>query len=200
MKEIVPGIVTWGVRSEPHGYDFNGTYVRHPGGNVCIDPVEPPAEVLALMRREGVACIVLTNRNHTRQANKIRAATGAFITIHPADAAHARAQGARVERLLAPDDRIGPFTVFAMPGKSPGEIALHDPARRLVVVGDALIGNPPGKLSLLPERVIDDVTQLRASVRALLALDVATVLVGDGESIVSRARDPLHELVGSFPA
>ena len=33
MREIVDGIVMWSWLSEPHGYNFNGYFVRHPGGN-----------------------------------------------------------------------------------------------------------------------------------------------------------------------
>ena len=32
MREIVTDIVTWPWFSEPHGYNFNGHLVRHPGG------------------------------------------------------------------------------------------------------------------------------------------------------------------------
>src|SRR5436309_1450218 len=72
MREIVDGIVMWSWLSEPHGYNFNGYFVRHPGGNLCIDPVEPGDDVLALLRREGVARILITNRNHVRKANLLR--------------------------------------------------------------------------------------------------------------------------------
>ena len=41
MNEIVPDIFTWVWFSEPHGYNFNGHLVRHPAGNLCIDPVPP---------------------------------------------------------------------------------------------------------------------------------------------------------------
>ena len=96
-------------------------------------------------------------------------------------------------------ERVGPFTVVGVPGKSPGEIALHDPARRLLVVGDAVIGNPPGQLSLLRERVMDDPARLRASVQSLLELDVDALIVGDGVSIREGGRDRLRELVARFP-
>ena len=34
-------ILIWAWFSEPHGYDFHGTLVRHEEGHLCIDPVEP---------------------------------------------------------------------------------------------------------------------------------------------------------------
>jgi glyoxylase-like metal-dependent hydrolase (beta-lactamase superfamily II) len=194
MREIVPDVLAWSRRSEPHGYDFNGTFVRHRGGNVCVDPVEPSADAHALLAREGVAWIVLTNRNHVRAADVVRTLTGAPVLIHAADEAYARAQGATIDGALRAEQRIGPFLVVALPGKSPGEVALHWPERRLLVVGDAVIGNPPGRLSLLPDRVVDDPPGLRRSVRGLVALSLETLVLGDGVSIVSDAGERLREL------
>ena len=84
MQEVVNGILTWSWFSEPHGYDFNGHLVRDPGGNICVDPVEPTEGDLEAIVREGVSQIVLTNRNHSRAANRIRTRTGARTTIHAA--------------------------------------------------------------------------------------------------------------------
>lgn len=200
MRTIVEDILTWAWLSEPHGYHFNGYLVRHPAGNLCIDPVEPPPEVLDEIAREGVARILITNRNHVRRANLVRERTGAAVAIHAADADYARAQGAIVDATLGVGERVGPFTVVGVPGKSPGEVAFHDPARRLLVVGDAVIGNPPGRLALLREKVMDDPPRLRASVCALAELDVDTLLVGDGAPILHGAQARLRELVASFPA
>jgi len=200
MREIVDGVVTWAWFSEPHGYDFNGYFVRHPGGNLCVDPVEPPAEVLDLLAREGLARILITNRNHVRRANLVRERTGAPVSIHPADASYARSQGATIDGELRVGERVGPFVVVGVPGKSPGEVALHCPHRRRLIVGDAVIGNPAGKLSLLREKVMDDPAQLRTSVRALAEIDVEVLLPGDGAPILRDARDRLRELVGTFAA
>src|SRR2546422_3515350 len=102
MREIVDGIFTWSWFSEPHGYDFNGYLIRHPEGNLCVDPVEPSADVLARVEALGVARIVLTNRNHVRRAALIAERTRAPIAIHPADAAHARGQRATIRVALVP--------------------------------------------------------------------------------------------------
>ena len=120
------------------------------------------------------------------------------MAIHAADAAYAREQGTEIDVELGVGQRVGPFTVVGAPGKSPGEVALFDPARGLLVVGDAVIGNPPGRLSLLRERVMDEPARLRGSVRRLLELDFDAVMVGDGVPIREGGRERLQELVASF--
>ena len=200
MREVLPDILTWAWFSEPHGYDFHGTLVLHDEGNLCIDPVEPEEDDLDRLAKERVARIVITNRNHVRAASRVRQRTGGRVAIHPADADYARGQGLQIDDPLESGQRVGPFEIVAVPGKSPGEIALHDPARRLLIVGDALIGNPPGELSLLRDRVLDEPPLLRQSIRRLLELDFDAVLVGDGVAILEGARERLRELVAGFPA
>jgi glyoxylase-like metal-dependent hydrolase (beta-lactamase superfamily II) len=92
-----------------------------------------------------VSRILLTNRNHSRAANKVRDRTGARTAIHPADAPHARSQGAELDDELKLGEKVGPLVVVGVGGKSPGEIALHWPERKILIVGDAVIGNPPGR-------------------------------------------------------
>jgi glyoxylase-like metal-dependent hydrolase (beta-lactamase superfamily II) len=199
MKEIVSDIFTWAWFSEPHGYNFNGHLVRHDRGNLCIDPVQPGDDSLAEIAKVGVAKTLLTNRNHSRAANAIRSHTGARTLIHPADAAHARNQGAEIDGELSVGEKIGPLTTVGVPGKSPGEVALYWPERRILIVGDAVIGNPPGRCGLLREKVMDDPAGLRRSVVKLLDLEFDTLLFGDGASILHDAKQRLEELVATFP-
>lgn len=104
MREIICDVLTWPWGSENHGYNFNGLMVRNSAGNVCIDPVEPTEDDLAALVGEGVAWIVLTNRNHSRAANRVRASTGARTIIHAADADHARSQETELDDAL----KVGP--------------------------------------------------------------------------------------------
>jgi len=198
MREVLSGIWTWPWFSEPHGYNFNGHLILHAAGNLCIDPVEPTAADLEEIARLGVSQILLTNRNHSRAANKVRARTGARTAIHPLDAPHARKEGAELDDELSLGDQVGPFVVVPVPGKSPGEVALHWPERKILIVGDAVVGDPPGRCKLLPEKVMDDPMRLRESVRSLLALDFDTLLLGDGEPILEKAKAQLRELVEAF--
>jgi glyoxylase-like metal-dependent hydrolase (beta-lactamase superfamily II) len=153
MREIVPDVLRWSRPSERHGYDFNGHLLRHPEGNVCVDPVDPGEAVLDQLAVIGATRVLLTNRNHTRAANLFRARLGARTAIHPKDTDYARGQGAEIDNALEVGERIGPLQVVGVPGKSPGEVALFWQERKLLIVGDARIGNPPGRCGLLPEKV-----------------------------------------------
>lgn len=199
MRELVPGILTWPSYSPRFGYDFNGFLVRRPDGNLCIDPVEPTDDDLATLTREGIARILITNRNHYRAAARLRETTGARVAVHAADAGFVRDHGVTVDDALAHGERVGPFAVVSAAGKSAGEVALHWPDKRILVIGDACIGNPPGRLSLLPPAVIDAPDELRRSLQRLAAeLDFDTLLLADGESIRTGARAALQRLVATF--
>ena len=192
LREIVPGIFTWPWFSERHGYDFNGYLIRSPDGNVAVDPVEGEID-------EDVKRIVLTNRNHFRAAAKLRAQKKARVAVHPADAEFVRRNGVEVDDHLKYGDRVAGFTVVDAHGKSPGEIALWNEQRKLLIVGDACVGKPPGSFALLPPKVIDDLPALQESLRRLAELQPSTVLVGDGAPVLNDAAAALHALVRSFP-
>ncbi len=198
MREIVEGVFIWSKPAEPQGYNFNGYFIRHPGGNLVIDPVEPDDEEMGFLVDEGVAEILITNRNHSRAANEVRSATGAQTAIHRADADYAQRQGCVVDEAMSTGDIHGPLVAIPAKGKSPGEMAFLWSERGILFIGDAAIGNPPGQLSLLPEEKLDDPVQLRDSLRGLLEVDFDTLLVGDGEPILTGAKAKLKELVESF--
>jgi glyoxylase-like metal-dependent hydrolase (beta-lactamase superfamily II) len=198
LREIIPGILTWPWFSERHGYDFNGYLLRHSGGNVAVDPVELPDAGLDELQREGVARIVLTNRNHFRAAAKLRERTGARVAVHPKDAAFVEKNGVTPDDALAAGEALAGFTVLDAHGKSPGEIALWDAQRNLLLVGDACVGSPPGALKLLPPKVIDDLPALQESLRRLAGLPVQILLVGDGAPILQNGGEALRALVRSF--
>lgn len=64
----------------------------------------------------------------------------------------------------------------------------------------AVIGNPPGRLSLPPGAAVDDPSSLRASVRGRLDLDFDALIAGDGVCIVGGGRERLRDLASRLPA
>src|ERR1700691_4289742 len=102
---------------------------------------------------------------------------GPDLTYIPKMSHTQKGQGAVLDGELHEGERIGPLEVIGVSGKSPGEVAFLWPERKTLIVGDAVVGNPPGHLSLLRERVMDDPARLRGSVKQLLALDFDTILV-----------------------
>ena len=116
MRTIADDILAWSWFSEPHGYNFNGFLIIYRTGNLTIDPIEPNEQAFNELAQRGVSRILLTNRNHVRAANRVRACTGARTAIHPGDAAYARGQGAELDDELQVGGKIGPLTVIGVPG------------------------------------------------------------------------------------
>jgi len=192
MKEVLPGIHQWSWLSPEKGIDFNGLHVAEGAERLLVDPVAFAEGDEAEIRRLGIPkTILITNRNHSRKAAECRALFGARVLAPAADAA---------ELPFAPDGTFAPgehlpcgFVAVTVPdSKSPGETALHHPARRLLVLGDALIGKPAGELSFLPPSMFADMARAREGVRTLLALDFDALLVGDGASILSGGKDAIR--------
>jgi hypothetical protein len=194
MKEIVPDVQMWSVPVPDRGYDFNGFAVATEDGTVLVDPPEPVEDGWgAIDMLAPFAGLWVTNRNHSRAAAAFRERYGLKVAVHEADADRLEA-GADVT--VHGDERLpGDIRLIHVPGKSPGEIAFHVPRARALIVGDVVIGDPPGELSTYPEKVIDDMEELHRSAARLLEYDFDALLLCDGEPIVSGGKQKLREFV-----
>jgi len=196
MREIVPDVQMWSVPVPDRGYDFNGFAVATEDGTVLIDPVDPGEDGWgAIDMLAPFAGLWATNRNHSRAAAAFRERYGLQVVVHEADAGRLEA-GADVT--VRGDERLpGDIRLIHVPGKSPGEIAFHLPRARALIVGDVVVGDPPGELSTYPEKVIDDMEELHHSATKLLEYDFDALLLCDGEPIVSGGKQKLREFVAS---
>ena len=198
MREIRNGIYQWSKFSEPKGLDFNGHLVVSGEDRVLIDPPEISEEDRHWIRRQGpISCILLTNRDHIRCAESFRESFSAPIRIHSRDASGV---SIRIDATLN-DFQEMPGGLVAIPvpdGKSPGEIALllaRDGGT--LVLGDALIGKPPGSLAMLPAEKFADADRAREGIRSLLEQPFEAILVGDGASIPVGGREALQRFLQS---
>lgn len=192
MKQIHQDLYCWSVFHEGRQLDFNGHLWVREAGNVLVDPVPMIASDLEqLDALGGAALIVVTNRDHEREAESFSKRTGAPIAVHEDDQPLLAAQDARP---LADGAEIVPglrAIHLGAGGKSPGEIALYWEHRGIVLSGDLVVGAPVGRLSLLMDDKLEDAPAAALACRRLLALDFDTMLVGDGHSIVGGAREQL---------
>jgi glyoxylase-like metal-dependent hydrolase (beta-lactamase superfamily II) len=194
VKEIVRDVQTWSVFSDQKGYAFNGYAVSTENGTVLVDPPDPGEDGWATVDMfEPFAGVWLTNRNHSRAAAAFRERYGLTVWAHEADAGRLEA-GA--DRTLAGATTIaGDIEIVPVPGKSPGEIAFHLPRSGALIVGDLVIGVPPGELSTYPDEVIDDRAELQRSAARLLDYDFDALLLCDGQPLPSGGKEKLREFV-----
>ncbi len=195
MKEIVTGIYTWSRYSEEKGIDFNGFFVRGSDGCVIVDPPPCPPEVLERMKELGPPTdIIITNRHHVRGAREIAAHFGIPIRINEADAS--LIDPPAVGTFKDGDMLTAGLKAIGVPdGKSPGETALHAAWAGALILGDALIGKPPGRLSMLPQEKYSDPKRAREGIRRLAEIRFDALLLGDGASFAQGGRAALLEFL-----
>lgn len=195
MHEILPGIFTWGSTYADRPWDLNGYAIALAGETVLVDP---PAPVEGEWSRVStpITTIVLTNRDHVRDAELFRTRYGAHVTAGKNELT--QLAPLTIDVAVQEGDLIsGALRVIDLPGKSPGEIGLYfDPAHHaysreiggIVLLGDAIIGNPPGALGLIPEAKLDDSHTLKTSLLKLLDYEFEVLLLCDGRSVLSDAK------------
>jgi glyoxylase-like metal-dependent hydrolase (beta-lactamase superfamily II) len=194
MKQIAPDVQTWSVFVADRGYTFNGYAVSTEAGTILSDPPEPAEEGWgAIDLLEPFAGVWLTNRNHSRAAAAFRERYGVTVWAHEADADELEVGADATVRGGEP--LPGDVTIVHVPGKSPGEIAFHLPRSDALVVGDVVIGVPPGELSTYPEKVIDDLDELHRSAARLLDYEFDALLLCDGEPLPTGGKQKLREFV-----
>ena len=186
MEEILKNVYTWSIFSSEKGFNFNGWFILKQNplfGNVVIDPPQPSDDDLAQMRSlGGVREISITNRDHIRWSNELKNKFDASIRMPSADASLVEIE---VDSTFDDGDALAGFlkAVHVPNNKSPGETALYWQARKILILGDALIGEPPGDVSLLPREKYVDVTLTQKGISVLVDLDFDALLLSDGQPI-----------------
>lgn len=188
----------WSVFDESRNIDFHGIAWIREAGNIVVDPMPLDAHDAAhLEALGGVATIIITSSDHTRDAAGIATRFGAKV-LGPA--------GERDGFPIACDDWLGDgdevvpgLAVIALDGsKTPGELALVLETSTLIT-GDLVRAHEGGRLCLLPDAKLSDAAAARDSARRLAALPgIDAVLVGDGWPVFRHGGDALRELVGAF--
>ena len=189
MKTLLPGIWQWSWFSEEKQLNFNGLFLTVGEHRIVIDPPPLTGEASALIRRQGqLDYIIVTNRDHAREAATCQADFRCQLQVPEADASQMDLKPTKTfkDGELLPG---GIWVIRLQDQKSPGESALFlQQGRGILIVGDALIGKPAGALSLLPQEKYADATKAKAGLQRLLKYQFDAILVGDGTSILTGAK------------
>jgi len=193
MKPLLPGIWQWSWFSDEKQIDFNGLFLTVGEHKILVDPPEMTAGASTMIRRNGpVDYIIVTNRDHAREAVKYQDEFRCQLYVPEADAAQMDVKATKTfqDQELLPG---GIWVVHLKDQKSPGESALFiQQGKGVLIFGDALIGKPAGALSMLPDGKYADREKAREGLKRLLKYSFDSVLVGDGASILTGAK-PLVE-------
>lgn len=196
MKQILPGMWQWSWFSEEKQLDFNGLFLMVGEHKILVDPPPMTAEASTFIRRNGpVDYIIVTNRDHAREAATYQAEFKCQLQVPEADAAQMDLKPSKAYK----DGELLPGGIWAIhlkDQKSPGESALFiQQGRGVLIVGDALIGKPAGAVNMLPAEKYADVTKAKDGLRRLLKYNFESLLVGDGASILSGGKQPVERLL-----
>ncbi|MCB0418789.1 MAG: hypothetical protein KDD39_14160, partial [Bdellovibrionales bacterium] len=184
FTKIRESVWTWSRLSPEKGYDFNGTALLSGENAVLIDPVPMESgQWEALTSVVNPFAVLLTNKDHERAAFEIAEKAKAEVWIHEADADKLRG---KAQQRFKNYDRLplGIVPIHLGHLKSAGECAFFwkpESGDGVLILGDALIGNPPGELNLLPPEKVPERKLALESLASLQRFDFTTLLVGDGQ-------------------
>lgn len=187
MIQLAAGAYCWSAFNAEKKFNFNGHILRSSAGTVIVDPVPFAPDDLSVIEAAGLKpdALLITNRNHIRSRDAVLAKwPGLPTVVHEAEAAQI---DFKADRLVKDGETVHGVVAVHLPGKSPGEIGLYWPERRLFLLGDALIA-PNGKLKTVPAEKQDDPALLRKSLETLRTYDFDHLLVGDGDPLLGDAK------------
>ncbi len=187
MIQLVQGAWCWSSFNAEKKFNFNGHFLRTDKGTLIVDPVPFSPDDLAVIEAAGLKpdAVLITNRNHIRSKDAVLSKwPNTPVVMHKAEADQV---DFKADVLVKDGDVVHGAVVVHLPGKSPGEIGLYWPDRRLFLVGDAFIA-PNGRLKTVPAEKQDDPALLRKSLELLRSYDFDHLLVGDGDPLLGDAK------------
>lgn len=196
MKQLLPGIWQWSWFSQEKQLDFNGLFLMVGEHKILVDPPPMTDAANAFVRRNGpLDYIIITNRDHAREAAACQAEFGCQLLVPEADAAQ---MGLKPTRTFKDGELLpgGVWVIQLKDQKSPGESGLFiEQGQGVLIVGDALIGKPDGSVTMLAAEKYADLVRAKVGLRRLLNYNFESLLVGDGAAILAGAKQHVERLL-----
>jgi glyoxylase-like metal-dependent hydrolase (beta-lactamase superfamily II) len=201
MKQLLSGIWQWSWFSDEKQLDFNGLFLTVGEHKILIDPPPMTADAATFIRRNGpVDYVLVTNRDHVREATACQTEFQCQLYVPEADAPQMDVKPTKTVK----DGELLPggiWVIHLKDQKSPGESALFiQQGKGVLIVGDALIGAPPGSVRMLPAEKYVDAARAKDGLRRLLKYNFESLLVGDGVSILTGGKQAVERALDSSPS
>ncbi|MBT4792633.1 MAG: MBL fold metallo-hydrolase [Halobacteriovoraceae bacterium] len=184
-------LYSWSEFNEEKNIDFNSFLWVSKYGNIAFDPL--PVSTHDLKHIEtlgGISWIIITNSDHIRDVENIRAITGAKVAGPLAEKDNL---AIKCDRYLSTGDDLisGLKTIELQGSKTPGELSfiLDDTT---LITADLIRAHKANELMLLPKEKLNDYEKAKESIAKLLEFkEIETILMGDGWHIFEGATKKL---------
>jgi glyoxylase-like metal-dependent hydrolase (beta-lactamase superfamily II) len=203
IKETLPGLYSWSEYSDEKQLDFNGLLIIGKGESVIIDPPDlgkdDEAELKNLIDSNS-SCplkgVLLTNVHHERASGLLKDKFSVPVWVNALDK---EALETSTDKTFKGGDILfcGIQAIQLEHQKSPGETAFYIEDKKIMILGDALIGKVPGQVKMLPPDKYQDPAKAKTDLNQLLDYDFDTLLVGDGSSILKVGKDAVKNFLAN---
>jgi hypothetical protein len=196
IAEIAPGVLHWSAFHPRIRQTVHSHYVVDAAA--VLDPMVPEGVVAALRERRPPERILLTNRHHYRQSERLVDEFGCTV-LCPESGLHEFEGGPDVEG-YAYGDEVAPGIVAHEVGSlCPDDAALHIGAGPGVLAFADGVIRWEGELTFVPDFLMDDPEQTKrgivGSLRRLLELDFDALTFAHGEPLAGGGRKALNRFV-----
>ncbi len=200
MNELLPDLYTWTAYHERIQREVSSYFVTGEAATL-VDPKLPEGGIEAIGEIGRPQAIVLTNRHHLRDSERLAEAFDCPILCHE-DGLHEFSDGGPSVTPFRFGEELRPgVEALELGAITPEETALHiDVGSGAMAFADAII-RYGGEIGFVPDLLIGDDPEavkrgVRQSVRRLLERDFDTVLFAHGDPIVSGGKAVLERFVG----
>jgi hypothetical protein len=196
IAEILPGVLHWSavhpkIRQPVHSY-----YVEHAA--TALDPLVPEDVIAAIRSRREPERVVLTNRHHYRDSDRLVSECGCRV-LCPESGLHEFERGPTVEGYAYGDEVAPGITAHEVGSICPDDAALHiEVGPGALAFADAVIRRE-GELAFVPDFLMDDPEGTKRgildSLRRLCELEFDALTFAHGEPLPSGGKRALEDFV-----
>ena len=198
IAEILPGVLHWRA-THPKIHQTVHSYFIDDAATV-LDPMVPEGVTAAIESRRAPERVLLTNRHHYRQSDRLAGRFGCPV-LCPEPGLHEFDDGPEVEGYAYGGEVAPGITAHEVGSLCPDDAALHiEVGPGALAFADGLI-RWDGELTFVPDFLMDDPEGtkrgLLESLRRLGELRFDVLLFAHGEPVVGGGKDALAEFIAA---